>query len=108
MLNMILYFNIYRRRLMSMKNDLVFYFVNLLSFLFDDLMDKRRNQGNNDQDKYNSIQKKCKLAKEEWLVEQCKEIETYKKEYDNLNVLKEIKKLQYINKNFHTVSGKNM
>jgi hypothetical protein len=61
-----------------------------------DLMEQRRKMKNYP-DKYKEInkhiKKRIKEAKEEWIKEQCEEMETYEKKYDAFNMHKKVKEI---------------
>ena len=67
-----------------------------------DLMEERRQHKNKDNQMYKRVDKqiksKIKQAKEQWLKEQCAEIEEYQKRYDSFNAHKKIKELTQNNR----------
>ena len=60
-----------------------------------DLMEKRRQYRNSDENRYrqlhNLVKRKIKEAKEMWLAENCSEIEQFERQYDMFNLHKKIK-----------------
>lgn len=67
------------------------------------LMEERRSFKNQDQQKYQlinkEIRKKIRAAKEAWFVNQCKEVEELQKRHDTFNLHKRVKELTGVNTN---------